>query len=121
MVPSPLAGEGQGEGSQQIPSARLVADLIHATSRTASGSIGGERRALNPPPPVSLPRKGGGNAVAQLGPSPRIHSRVCSKLCACQRRCVKMARSRARVSEHDGDLPTITRSHISHPRCPRRR
>src|SRR5262245_38740444 len=81
IVPSPLVGEGQGEGyytqedcfrfdsTQNHPSVLVLLDPLHRINLA--------RRTLSPPLSLSLslPRKGGGNVVALLCPTATLHSR----------------------------------------------
>ena len=79
-VPSPLAGEGQGEGynkhcacfkseAEQEELAPPSIELRHRF-RIALGT-------LSPPLPLSLPHKGGGNDVAPLRPTAASKSLHC--------------------------------------------
>src|SRR5215467_16217100 len=67
-VPSPLAGEGQGEGYNThcicfAPVAQQNASQLSVSSFLCGTNFA--RGALSPPPSLSLPRKGGGNRVAR--------------------------------------------------------
>ena len=63
-VPSPLAGEGQGEG---YAASTMVAFNSMSFSLDAQVAIAKSvaRSASSPPLSLSLPRKGGGNRVAR--------------------------------------------------------
>src|SRR6266478_5743265 len=61
-VPSPLVGEGQGEGWRQTPSARLVSSTDSQRWPAAFiGSQHGTDAVRVVPLSLSLPHKGGGN------------------------------------------------------------
>src|SRR5215470_7414024 len=64
-VPSPLAGEGQGEGWRQ--STTREAEVPASEYKTTPVPMA--------PPSLSLPRKGGGNDVALFRLTPPLHSR----------------------------------------------
>src|SRR5262249_42596977 len=78
-VPSPLAGEGQGEGWLQALDFQQRRYLSSTTSAAASrlscnreitDTVVAEgwwrTQSLRPPPSLSLPRKGGGNVGARV-------------------------------------------------------
>src|SRR5919198_6211506 len=80
-VPSPLVGEGQGEGWRRTLSARLVSST---DSQTMAGSIYWPQHETDAvrvvPLSLSLPHKGGRNAVALLCPTADttcVHSCTC--------------------------------------------
>src|SRR5215470_11461383 len=72
-VPSPLVGEGQGEGWRRCTENEGWLRLARRVGRRYE-----PQAALLPPLPVPPPHKGGGNAVAMLCPtvrSIRVHAR----------------------------------------------
>src|SRR5262249_24922752 len=86
MVPSPLAGEGQGGGynthclcfvsvAQQMRASCRSRVFLHRTNFALP--------ALSPPLSLSLPRKGGGNRVARTFASHAMCLRHLPKICAC--------------------------------------
>ncbi len=83
-VPSPLVGEGQGEGWRRLtgreacPDASTEAGCICLLDRRYRADA---VRVV--PLSLSLPHKGGGNAVALLCPTLSQHSRIRSQMCAC--------------------------------------
>jgi hypothetical protein len=74
-VPSPLVGEGQGEGWRRDPS---VEGCLANTSeqRPLLDCRNKNEAAPLTPLSLSLPHKGGGNAVALFAPNRRQHSRT---------------------------------------------
>jgi hypothetical protein len=84
MVPSPLVGEGQGEGWPQSTEDGAPPDW-----RTANGCVAGliglwirTKSSAAAPLSLSLPHKGGGNVVALLCPSPRNAPASGFEMCA---------------------------------------
>jgi hypothetical protein len=108
MVPSPLVGEGQGEGWPQSTEDEAPPDW-RTVNGCRAGLIGSWIRTKSSaaiPLSLSLPHKGGGNVVALLCPFPRNAPAYGSEMCAClsasagtngiRRRC-KLCSSRPRV------------------------
>src|SRR5262249_37120213 len=79
-VPSPLAGEGQGEGWRQGTEPK-VSPVQKDSRPTAGAHLLGHRYKTKAvrvvPPSLSLPRKGGGNHVAPLCPTANQRTRRC--------------------------------------------
>src|SRR5690349_7065683 len=85
MVPSPLVGEGQGEGRPQSTEDEAPPDWKTANGCVV-GLIGSRIRTESSaaaPLSLSLPHKGGGNVVASLRPSPRNAPAFGAEMCAC--------------------------------------
>ena len=84
-VPSPLVGEGQGEGWQRALSARLISFIESRTMAIPHLSLSGDMRQGSVrvlPLSLSLPHKGGGNDVELLCPTADT-TREYSCRCAC--------------------------------------
>jgi hypothetical protein len=85
MVPSPLVGEGQGEGWPQSTEDEAPPDW-RTVNGCRAGLIGSWIRTKSSaaiPLSLSLPHKGGGNVVALLCPFPRNAPAYGSEMCAC--------------------------------------
>ncbi len=90
----PPCGGGTGRGGgDKVPSAKIIlrADQTRKATRTVFVRVALETGIMPVvPPSLSLPRKGGGNAVAQLCPISSQHSRICSTMCACRSKAGKL-------------------------------
>src|SRR5689334_11671888 len=104
MVPSPLVGEGQGEGWPQSTEAEDSPDWITANGCVADLSDRGyEPKAVTPSLSLPVPRKGGGNVVALLCPFLPKRTRVRLQECACRIACAgTTAESRCSTSPFAG-------------------
>src|SRR5919204_6761201 len=72
--PPPLRGRDRERGRQQALRLPSIRYCILSMSKARDG-IGIDFGASLPPPSLSLPRKGGGNDVAPLCPSPATYPR----------------------------------------------
>src|SRR6266478_7378915 len=80
-VPSPLVGEGQGEEyNMHCICFMLRPDKCSRPSLRVCGRDEPRARCLSPPLSLSLPHKGGGNAVALLCPVSTQHPRIRSQM-----------------------------------------
>src|SRR6185369_12598746 len=118
MVPSPLAGEGQG-GGYNVHCACLKSDVPAPAFPTASPML----RVLSPPLSLYLPRKGGGNAVAPLCTTSGLSICVSYRIAKMLIRCLHvllchdshsapqrvLLEGRVATRELAGVLPTLTR------------